>query len=73
MAAAGAIRVGGDLSIQRIVEQEEPLFDPLEFFPDLTREALEENRAWLEREAALAQTNPLPPQPPREPQQPAAF
>ena len=52
-ATAEAIRVGGDLTIQRIVEQEEPLFDPLEFFPGLTREALEENRAWLERDAAL--------------------
>jgi len=38
----------GDLSIQRIVEQEAPLFDPLTFFPTLTRELLEENRAWLE-------------------------
>ena len=52
-AAAQAVRVGGDLTVQRIVEQEEPLFDPLEFFPGLTREVLEENRAWLEREAAL--------------------
>ena len=47
MAAAAAIRVG-DLTIHRIVEQEEPLFDPLQFFPGLTREALDENRAWLE-------------------------
>jgi glyoxylase-like metal-dependent hydrolase (beta-lactamase superfamily II) len=38
----------GDLSIQRIVEQEAPFFDPLTFFPTLTRELLEENRAWLE-------------------------
>ncbi len=51
--AAETIRVGGDVTIQRIVEQEQPLFDPLEFFPGLTREALEENRGWLERDAAL--------------------
>ncbi len=53
MAASEAIRVGDDLAIHRIVEQEEPLFDPLEFFPGLTREALDENRAWLEPAGAL--------------------
>jgi glyoxylase-like metal-dependent hydrolase (beta-lactamase superfamily II) len=30
------------------VEQQAPLFDPLEFFPKLTRATLEENRSWLE-------------------------
>jgi glyoxylase-like metal-dependent hydrolase (beta-lactamase superfamily II) len=50
--AAEAIRVG-ELTIHRIVEQEEPLFDPLEFFPGLTRETLDENRAWLESAGAL--------------------
>jgi glyoxylase-like metal-dependent hydrolase (beta-lactamase superfamily II) len=50
--AAEAIRVG-ELTIHRIVEQEEPLFDPLEFFPGLTRETLDENRAWLEAARAL--------------------
>ncbi|WP_135466508.1 MBL fold metallo-hydrolase [Crenalkalicoccus roseus] len=38
----------GDMTIHRIVEQEDPLFDPLEFFPTLTPERLEENRTWLE-------------------------
>jgi glyoxylase-like metal-dependent hydrolase (beta-lactamase superfamily II) len=38
----------GDMTIHRVIEQEEPLFDPLEFFPTLTREVLEENRSWLE-------------------------
>ncbi len=52
MSAGQAIQVG-DLTIHRIVEQEEPLFDPLEFFPTLTREALDENRAWLEDAGAL--------------------
>src|SRR5919107_3044682 len=52
MGAANAIRVG-DLTIHRIIEQEEPLFDPLEFFPSLTRDRLDENRAWLEDAGAL--------------------
>lgn len=38
----------GDMTIHRIIEQEEPLFDPLEFLPGLTPEVLAENRAWLE-------------------------
>jgi len=38
----------GELSIQRIVEQEAPFFDPLTFFPTLTANLLAENRAWLE-------------------------
>jgi glyoxylase-like metal-dependent hydrolase (beta-lactamase superfamily II) len=41
----------GDLSIERIVEQEAPFFDPLTFFPTLSRELLAENRAWLEPKA----------------------
>ena len=48
--ASDAIQVG-DLTIHRVVEQEAPLFDALEFFPGLTRETLDENRAWLEPEA----------------------
>jgi glyoxylase-like metal-dependent hydrolase (beta-lactamase superfamily II) len=59
MAAAQAIRVGDDLTIHRIVEQEEPLFDPLEFFPGLTRETLDENRAWLEPAALDPATGKL--------------
>jgi glyoxylase-like metal-dependent hydrolase (beta-lactamase superfamily II) len=38
----------GGIRIDRIVEQEEPFFDPLFFFPKLTKELLEENRPWLE-------------------------
>lgn len=52
MATADGIRVG-DLTIHRIIEQEEPFFDPLEFFPGLARETLDENRAWLEAGGAL--------------------
>jgi glyoxylase-like metal-dependent hydrolase (beta-lactamase superfamily II) len=45
--------VGDGITIQRIVEQEQPLFDPLTFFPGLTQERLEGNRAWLEQARAL--------------------
>ena len=38
----------GDVTIQRIIEEETPLFDPLTFFPNLTKDTLEENRVWLE-------------------------
>lgn len=38
----------GGATLERIVEQEAPFFDPLRFFPSLTREKLDENRAWLE-------------------------
>ncbi|MCB4821586.1 MBL fold metallo-hydrolase [Roseicella aerolata] len=41
----------GDLEIHRVIEEEEPLFDPLEFFPGLTQEVLDENRSWLEPQA----------------------
>jgi len=37
----------GGITVQRIVEQESPLFDPFTFFPTLTKEVLEENRGWL--------------------------
>jgi len=43
----------GDLTIQRIVEQEIPLFDPLTFLPDVTPEILAENRGWLEQAGAF--------------------
>jgi glyoxylase-like metal-dependent hydrolase (beta-lactamase superfamily II) len=43
----------GDMTIHRIIEQEEPLFDPLTFFPDLKQEVLEENRPWMEQMGAL--------------------
>jgi glyoxylase-like metal-dependent hydrolase (beta-lactamase superfamily II) len=38
----------GNLTIHRIVEQEGPFFEVLKFFPALTKELLEENRAWLQ-------------------------
>jgi hypothetical protein len=37
----------GDITTHRIVEQEAPFFDPLEFFPSLTSALLQENRGWL--------------------------
>lgn len=37
----------GNITIHRVVEQEAPFFDALEFFPTLTKETLAENRAWL--------------------------
>ena len=38
----------GDVTIHRVIEQEEPFFDPLQFFPTLTQELIDENRSWLE-------------------------
>jgi glyoxylase-like metal-dependent hydrolase (beta-lactamase superfamily II) len=38
----------GGIRIDRIVEQEQPFFDPLFFFPKMTKELLDENRPWLE-------------------------
>ncbi len=46
------IRVG-DVTITSIIENQEPVFDPLDFFPGLTKETLEENRGWLETAGAL--------------------
>ena len=43
----------GDIVIHRVIEQEEPLFDPLTFFPDLTPAQLHEDRGWLEQLGAL--------------------
>lgn len=37
----------GDVTIHRIVENEEPYFDPLTFFPSLTPELLAENKGWM--------------------------
>jgi glyoxylase-like metal-dependent hydrolase (beta-lactamase superfamily II) len=36
-----------DIMIHPVVEQQAPFFDPLEFFPTLTKDVLEENRSWL--------------------------
>ena len=38
----------GAVTIHRIVEQEAAFFDAFEFFPTLTREIFDENRAWLQ-------------------------
>ena len=37
----------GSITIQRVVEQEAPFFDALQFFPTLSKELLADNRAWL--------------------------
>jgi glyoxylase-like metal-dependent hydrolase (beta-lactamase superfamily II) len=49
----------GDMEIHRVIEEETPLFDPLEFFPSLTPEVLAENRAWLEPTAIDPATGKL--------------
>src|SRR2546423_1544844 len=36
------------LAIHPVVEQEGPFFDALSFFPTLTKERFDENRAWLQ-------------------------
>ncbi len=38
----------GEISIHRVVEQQGAFFQALEFFPTLTPELLEENKAWLQ-------------------------
>ena len=44
---SSAIKLG-NITIHRVVEQQAPIFDALEFFPTLSKELLAENRAWLE-------------------------
>jgi glyoxylase-like metal-dependent hydrolase (beta-lactamase superfamily II) len=43
----GAIEIGS-ATIHRIVEQEGPFFDAMQFFPSATKEFLDENRRWLQ-------------------------
>ena len=38
----------GSATIHRIVEQEGPFFEAMQFFPTMTRELLDENRGWLQ-------------------------
>ena len=38
----------GSATIHRIVEQEGPFFDAMQFFPTITRELFDENRGWLQ-------------------------
>ena len=44
-------RLLGDITIDRIVELEAPIFHPLEFFDEAVAEAVEPHRQWLEPEA----------------------
>jgi glyoxylase-like metal-dependent hydrolase (beta-lactamase superfamily II) len=37
----------GNVTIHRIVEQEGPFFEAMQFFPAMTKEILDENRGWL--------------------------
>jgi glyoxylase-like metal-dependent hydrolase (beta-lactamase superfamily II) len=43
----------GDITIHRVIEQQLPFTDPLEFLPGLTPELLAENRSWMEQSGAL--------------------
>jgi glyoxylase-like metal-dependent hydrolase (beta-lactamase superfamily II) len=38
----------GDITVQRVVEQEGPFFDVFQFFPKLTKELWAENSSWLQ-------------------------
>jgi glyoxylase-like metal-dependent hydrolase (beta-lactamase superfamily II) len=38
----------GNITIHRIVEQEGPFFNAMSFFPDITKELLDQNRGWLQ-------------------------
>jgi glyoxylase-like metal-dependent hydrolase (beta-lactamase superfamily II) len=48
-----AIQSAGDLTIQRIVEQETTFLPALDMLPDLTPEQLVENRPWLRQAGAI--------------------
>ncbi len=41
----------GDIRIDRIIEQEFPMFDPAEFLPELTKEMIDPYHSWLEPKA----------------------
>ena len=45
----------GNVTIHRIVEQEGPFFEALQFFPKLTKELLDENRSWLQPVSVLVE------------------
>lgn len=49
----------GDFRVDRILEQNLPFMDPLQFLPTLTTELLEENRHWLEPNALDPTTGKL--------------
>jgi glyoxylase-like metal-dependent hydrolase (beta-lactamase superfamily II) len=44
---ATQIRIG-EITVHRIVEQEAPFFAPLDFFPTLTKDVLDEHLGWLQ-------------------------
>lgn len=46
----------GDITVQRIVEHEIPVYHPLDFFDEATAEAVEPYRAWLEPKALCPRT-----------------
>lgn len=46
----------GDISVQRIVEHEIPVYHPSEFFDEATPEAIEPYREWLEPKALCPRT-----------------
>lgn len=39
----------GDIRVDRIIEQEFPMFDPAEFLPQLTKEMVDPHRHWFEQ------------------------
>jgi glyoxylase-like metal-dependent hydrolase (beta-lactamase superfamily II) len=49
----------GDLTVQRIIEQETTFLPALELLPGLTLERLAENRAWMMQAKALDETDTL--------------
>src|SRR5271154_3872543 len=49
----------GEVTIHRLVEQQAPFTDPLDFLPTLTPELLAENRSWLEPAALDPATGKL--------------
>src|SRR5271154_6231122 len=49
----------GDLTIDRIVEQEGAFYPALDLFPELTADLLAENRDWLRKAGAIDETDTL--------------
>ena len=47
----------GDITINPVIEQQGAFFDALSFFPKLSKELLDENRAWLQPEFIDDQDN----------------
>ena len=46
----------GDITVQRIVEHEIPVYHPSDFFDEATAEAVEPYREWLEPKALCPRT-----------------